>query len=34
MRSPPVERFFVNLSAPTNATLGDPQGIGTITDDD
>jgi Calx-beta domain-containing protein len=28
------ETFFVNLSAPTNATLGDAQGLGTIGDDD
>ena len=28
------ETFFVNLSSPTNATLGDAQGLGTITDDD
>ncbi len=28
------ETLLVNLSAPTNATLADPQGIGTITDDD
>jgi len=28
------EAFFVNLSNPTNATLADAQGIGTITDDD
>lgn len=28
------EQFFVNLSSPTNATLGDDQGVGTITDDD
>ena len=28
------ETFFVNLSAPSNATLGDGQGLGTITDDD
>ena len=28
------ETFFVNLSGPTNATLGDGQGLGTITDDD
>jgi hypothetical protein len=29
-----TERFFVNLSAPTNATIADNQGIGTITNDD
>ncbi|HMR63279.1 MAG TPA: choice-of-anchor D domain-containing protein [Anaerolineae bacterium] len=28
------ESFFVNLSGPTNATLGDSQGLGTINDDD
>jgi hypothetical protein len=28
------ETFFVNLSAPGNATLGDSQGLGTIQDDD
>jgi hypothetical protein len=28
------ESFVVNLSAPTNATLSDAQGAGTITDDD
>ena len=28
------ETFFVNLSSPTNATILDDQGIGTITDDD
>ena len=28
------ETFFVNLSGPTNATLGDGQGLGTIADDD
>jgi hypothetical protein len=28
------EFFFVNLSAPSNATLGDQQGVGTIGDDD
>ena len=28
------ETFFVNLSAPSNATLVDSQGLGTITDDD
>jgi hypothetical protein len=29
-----IERFFVNLSGATNATISDSQGIGTITDDD
>jgi len=28
------ETFVVNLSSPTNATIGDPQGTGTITNDD
>ncbi len=28
------ETFFVNLSSPTNATIGDAQGVGTITDND
>ena len=28
------ETFFVNVSAPTNAVPGDPQGVGTIRDDD
>src|SRR5262249_35111374 len=28
------ETFVVNLSAPTNATIADNQGVGTITDDD
>jgi hypothetical protein len=28
------ETFFVNLSNPTNATLGDAQGLGTINNDD
>ncbi|WP_406694478.1 N,N-dimethylformamidase beta subunit family domain-containing protein [Singulisphaera sp. Ch08] len=28
------EAFFLNLSAPTNATLADPQGQGTIVDDE
>ena len=28
------EAFTVNLSAPTNATLGDAQGTGTVTNDD
>ena len=30
----PDETFYVNLSSPTNATLGKSQGIGTIEDDD
>jgi hypothetical protein len=30
----PDETFFMNLSAPVNATLGDAQGVGTIGDDD
>jgi len=30
----PNETFNVNLSNPTNATIADSQGIGTITDDD
>jgi uncharacterized protein len=30
----PTETFFVNISNVTNATLGDPQGIGTINADD
>jgi hypothetical protein len=30
----PTETFFVNLSSPTNATIGRGQGIGTILDDD
>jgi len=30
----PDENFFLNLSGPTNATLGDAQGTGTIGDDD
>lgn len=30
----PNETYFVNLSAPTNATIGDGQGVGTIIDDD
>ena len=29
-----AETFFVNLSAPSNATIGDGQGVATITDDD
>ena len=28
------ETYFVNLTSPTNATLADGQGLGTITDDD
>ena len=28
------ETFFVNLSNPSNATIADGQGVGTITDDD
>ena len=28
------ESFFVNLATPTNATIGDSQGVGTISDDD
>jgi hypothetical protein len=28
------EQFFVNLSSATNATIGEAQGVGTITDDD
>ena len=30
----PNERFFLNLASPTNATIGKPQGIGTISNDD
>jgi hypothetical protein len=30
----PNETFVVNLSNPTNAVIGDPQGIGTIADDE
>jgi glucose/arabinose dehydrogenase len=30
----PNETFFVNLSNPTNGTIGDSQGVGTITNDD
>jgi hypothetical protein len=30
----PDETFFVNLSNPTNATITDNQGVGTITNDD
>ena len=29
-----TERFFVDLSSPVNATIGDGHGIGTINDDD
>jgi VCBS repeat-containing protein len=32
--SEPNETFFVNLTGPTNATLGDAQGVGTIQNDD
>jgi len=28
------ETFYLNLSSPTNATIADSQGVGTITDDD
>ena len=28
------ETFFLNLAGPTNATLADGQGLGTITDND
>jgi hypothetical protein len=30
----PNETFFVNLSSPTNATITDGQGVGTIMDDE
>src|SRR5207245_2485311 len=30
----PDETFFVNLSSPTNATIADNQGVGTIVNDD
>src|SRR5439155_16330848 len=30
----PTETFAINLSAPTNATIGNGQGIGTIVDDE
>src|SRR5205085_11056942 len=30
----PNETFNVNLSSPTNATISDGTGVGTITDDD
>ena len=33
-RDEPVQRFFVNLSTPTNAALTDAQGVGTILDND
>ncbi len=33
-RKEPNETFYVDLSNPTNATLDDSQGIGTITNDD
>ena len=29
-----TESFFLNLSGPTNATISDPQAVGTIIDDD
>ena len=32
--SEPTETFDVNLSGATNASINDPQGVGTITDDD
>lgn len=32
--SEPTETFFVNLTNPTNATIADSQGIGTINDND
>ncbi len=28
------ETFFVNLAGPSNATIADSQGLGTINDDD
>ena len=28
------ETFFVNLNTPTNLTIGDAQGVGTILNDD
>lgn len=31
---PSPETFFVNLTSPTNATIADSQGVGTITNDD
>jgi len=30
----PIESFFVNLTSPTNATIADNQGLGTINNDD
>jgi ELWxxDGT repeat protein len=33
-RGEPNETFFVNLSSPTNATIADGQGMGTIVDDE
>ena len=30
----PNETFVVNLSSPTNATIADGQGVGTIVDDE
>jgi hypothetical protein len=30
----PNETFFINLSSPTNATIADGQGVGTIVDDE
>ncbi len=30
----PDETFFVNLTSPTNATISDIQGLGTIQNDD
>jgi hypothetical protein len=30
----PDENFYINLSNPTNASISDNQGIGTITNDD
>ena len=33
-RNEPDETFFVSLSQPTNATIADPQGVGTILNDD
>ncbi|MEO8434757.1 MAG: Calx-beta domain-containing protein, partial [Pyrinomonadaceae bacterium] len=34
MKFEPDENFFVNLSGPTNATISDGQGVGTIQNDD
>ncbi len=34
LNNEPNETFFVDLSAPANATIGDGQGIGTIINDD